>query len=226
MRRRNGTVAVLFDIDGTLISTGGAGAVAWQHAFERLHGIPADIAQFTDAGMTDPEVGRLTFSRVLGRDPTYCELEALLAKRLEFLPQAIAEAPHYRVLPGVERLLPELVEAGYLVGLTTGGTEPAARVKLGRADLNGYFSFGGYGSDSADRAELTACGVARAGELHGRPLERHECLVVGDTPLDIEAARAAGATSVGVASRKFSAGELRAAGADHVLESLEDELPL
>jgi phosphoglycolate phosphatase len=225
VRPRNGTVAVLFDIDGTLISTGGAGAVAWRHAFERLHGIPADIAQFTDAGMTDPEVGRLTFVRVLEREPTACELDALLAKRLLFLPQAIAEAPNYRVLPGVERLLAELAEAGYLVGLATGGTEPAARVKLARADLNRYFSFGGYGSDSPDRAELTARGIERAGSLHGRLLGRRECLVVGDTPLDVEAARAAGATAVGVATGKFSAADLRAAGADHVLESLEEELP-
>jgi phosphoglycolate phosphatase-like HAD superfamily hydrolase len=217
---------VLFAIDGTLITTGGAGAVAWRLAFEKLHGIPADIGRFSDAGVTDPEVGRLTFTQVIGRDPTCDELDRLMAKRLEFLPQVIAEAPSYRVLPGVETLLPELVAAGYLVGLTTGGTEPAARVKLARADLNKYFSFGGYGSDSPDRAELTARGVERAGAIHGRALDRHECLVVGDTPLDIEAAQAAGATAVGVASGKFTVQQLSEAGADHVLASLEEELPL
>ena len=61
-------VAVLFDIDGTLITTGGAGARSWRHAFQDIYGIPADIGRFTDAGMTDPEVGRLTFVGVIGRD--------------------------------------------------------------------------------------------------------------------------------------------------------------
>ena len=61
---------LLFDIDGTLVSTGGAGAVAWKQAFEELHGIPADIGEFTDAGMTDPDVGARTFEAVIGREPT------------------------------------------------------------------------------------------------------------------------------------------------------------
>ena len=67
---------LLFDIDGTLVSTGGAGAVAWRRAFEELHGIPADIGKFTDAGMTDPDVGAKTFEAVLGRRPTAVELAA------------------------------------------------------------------------------------------------------------------------------------------------------
>src|SRR6266508_1575586 len=62
-------IAILFDIDGTLITTGGAGAVAWRLAFEELYGIPADIGMFSDAGMTDPEVGRKTFAAVIGHDP-------------------------------------------------------------------------------------------------------------------------------------------------------------
>jgi beta-phosphoglucomutase-like phosphatase (HAD superfamily) len=71
-------VAVLFDIDGTLVTTGGAGARSWRHAFQGLYGIPADIGRFTDAGMTDPEVGRLTFVGVIGRDPTPEEMAALI----------------------------------------------------------------------------------------------------------------------------------------------------
>jgi phosphoglycolate phosphatase-like HAD superfamily hydrolase len=219
---RNGTVAVLFDVDGTLISTGGAGAVAWRLAFEHLYGIPADIGTFTDAGMTDPEVGRLTFVNVIGREPSAGELRRVMWKRLDFLPEAVAASDGYCVLAGVELALARLARDGYLLGLTTGGVEAAARIKLERAGLNRWFSFGGYGSDSADRAELTRLAVERAGLAH----DPGRCAVVGDTPLDIAAAHAAGALAIGVATGSFGAGELRAAGADHVLASLEEELPL
>jgi beta-phosphoglucomutase-like phosphatase (HAD superfamily) len=227
---RNGAdgkvVAVLFDIDGTLITTGGAGAVAWRLAFDELYGIPADIGRFTDNGMTDPEVGRRTFASVLGREPSPAELARLLAVRLEHLPRAIAESDGYRVLAGVQQLLPQLVSRGYLVGLTTGGIEAAARFKLARAGLNRYFPFGGFGSDSTDRTVLTRRAVERAGGLNGGAVDPAACLVVGDTPLDVAAAQGAGAVSVAVASGHYTVAELRAAGADHVLTSLEEELPL
>jgi phosphoglycolate phosphatase len=213
------TVAVLFDIDGTLITTGGAGAVAWRHAFEELYGVPADIGQFSDAGMTDPEVGSRTFASVIGR-------ARLLSVRLEYLPQAVADAPGYRVLRGVEELLPRLTEEGFLLGLTTGGTESAARFKLARAGLNRWFAFGGYGSDSTDRTVLTKRAIERAGGLYGERLDPSRCLVVGDTPLDVHAARGAGAVAVAVASGHFDAETLGEAGADHVLTSLEEALPL
>jgi phosphoglycolate phosphatase len=220
------TAAILFDIDGTLITTGGAGATSWRLAFEELYGIPADIGRFSDNGMTDPEVGRRTFESVIGREPTAHELAQLLAVRLEHLPRAVAESAGYRVLPGVERLLPRLAGSGYLLGLTTGGTESAARFKLARAGLNRYFAFGGYGSDSTDRTELTRRAVERATLLHGDSLAPENCLVVGDTPLDVAAARGAGAVSVAVASGHYDAARLREAGADHVLDSLEEGLPL
>lgn len=217
--------AILFDIDGTLITTGGAGAVAWRRAFDDLYGIPADIGRFSDAGMTDPDVGRRTFEAVVGHAPSSAELARVLAKRLEHLPQAVAESAGYRVLDGVEETLPSLAAAGFLLGLTTGGVEAAAHIKLARANLSRWFCFGGYGSDSADRAELTRIAVRRAEAILGIPVNTCHMLVVGDTPRDIDAARAAGATSVGVASGHFTAAELRAARADYVLESLREELP-
>jgi phosphoglycolate phosphatase-like HAD superfamily hydrolase len=218
-------LAILFDIDGTLIDSGGAGAESWRRAFDELYGIPADIGQYTDAGMTDPEVGRLTFVNVLGREPTPEEQATLMAKRLEHLPDAVRESERYRVLPGVKQTLEKLRDAGFLLGLTTGGVEAAAHMKLERGALNRFFTFGGYGSDSPDRTELTRRAIERAEETLGKPLDPKQVLVVGDTPLDIEAAHAAGAMAVGVASGRYSAEQLGEAGADYVLESLEEELP-
>jgi phosphoglycolate phosphatase len=217
--------AILFDIDGTLISSGGAGTVAWRLAFDDLYGIPADIGEYTDAGMTDPEVGRLTFENVIRRLPTADEMAALIAKRTAYLPQAVAESKGYRVLDGVPETLERLTHSGYLLGLTTGGIEAAAHIKLARADLNKYFPFGGYGSDSSDRAELTNRAIERAEVILGEPVDRGRVLVVGDTPLDVDAAHAVGAVAVGVASGSFDEEQLRAAGADYVLPSLRTELP-
>jgi phosphoglycolate phosphatase len=218
-------LAILFDIDSTLINSGGAGAESWRRAFDELYGIPADIGQYTDAGMTDPEVGRLTFAKVLGHDPTPDELATVMAKRLEHLPDAVRESEGYRVLPGVEQTLERLRDGGYLLGLTTGGVEAAAHMKLDRGGLNRFFTFGGYGSDSPDRTELTRRALERAEKILGKPLDPKQVLVVGDTPLDIDAAHTAGAVALGVASGHYSADQLREAGADHVLESLEEELP-
>jgi phosphoglycolate phosphatase len=218
--------AVLFDIDGTLITTGGAGAVAWRRAFDGLYGIPADIGAYTDAGMTDPEVGRETFRQVIGRDPGDDELAVLMDARLRQLPRAVEESAGYRVLDGVRALLPRLTAGGHLLGLTTGGTESAARIKLARGGLNGFFAFGGFGSDSADRGELTRRAIERAAAIHRNGLRPADCLVVGDTPHDVEAAHQAGAVAVAVASGRFDVDELAAAAADHVLASLEKGLPL
>ncbi len=218
-------IAILFDIDGTLITTGGAGAVAWRLAFEELYGIPADIGMFSDAGMTDPEVGRKTFAAVIGHEPEPRELARVMAMRLKYLPQAVADSKGYRVLDGVEELLPRLVDEGYLLGLTTGGTDSAAHIKLGRANLARWFTFGGYGSDSTDRTELTRRAIERAGMLLGVNLDPQQALVVGDTPLDIAAAHGAGAVGVGVASGHFTAAQLEESGADVVLETLREPLP-
>lgn len=219
-------LAVLFDIDGTLITTGGAGAVAWRRAFEELYGIPADIGAFSDAGMTDPAVGRATFTHTVGHEPSDGELDRVMASRLRHLPQAVAESEGYRVLEGVVELLPRLAARGLLLGLTTGGVEPAARIKLERAGLNGFFGFGGFGSDSEDRTELTRRAIERAAAVDRNGLRARHCLVVGDTPLDISAAHGAGAIAVAVASGHYTVDELAAAGADHVIASLEEGLPL
>jgi phosphoglycolate phosphatase len=219
-------IAILFDIDGTLLVTGGAGAASWRLAFDELYGIPADIGKFTDAGMTDPDVGRKTFEAVLNRKPERKEFTRLLERRLHYLHTTVAESEHYRVLPGVEELLPKLIEGGYLLGLVTGNVEAAAHIKLHRAQLNRFFSFGGYGSDSTDRGELTKIALKRASLVYGEPVPAAQAIAVGDTPHDVEGAHAAGIACVGVGSDKFTVEQLRKAGADYAIASLVEGLPL
>jgi phosphoglycolate phosphatase len=218
-------IAILFDVDGTLISTGGAGTRSWRWAFEVLHGVPADIGEHSEAGMTDPVVGRTTFREVIGREPTDHELARLMAGYLERLPVEVSASERYRVLAGVDELLPRLQAAGMLLGIVTGALEAAAHIKLARGGLDRFFTFGGYGSDSDDRSELTRIAIDRAGAILRRTVAPPSVYVVGDTPRDIEAARSLGAVAVGVASGKYSTEELRRAGSTFVLGSLEDPMP-
>jgi phosphoglycolate phosphatase-like HAD superfamily hydrolase len=218
-------LAILFDVDGTLIISGGAGADSWRLAFDELYRIPADIGKFTDTGMTDPDVGRKTFEAVLHREPAPAEFSKLLERRLHYLHQTVRESKHYQVLDGVAELLPKLLAEGYLLGLVTGNLEAAAHIKMHRGKLNRFFSFGGYGSDSSDRAEVTRIALRRAALVFGAELGPERCVVVGDTPHDADAAHAAGIACVGVASHNFNAEQLREGGADWVIESLKDGLP-
>ncbi len=173
--------------------------------------------------MTDPEVGRLTFVGAVGREPTDEEMARLVAAYVERVPHEVETSPGYKVLPGVVDTLTKLRDDGVLLGLTTGGLEQVAHAKLSRGDLNKFFTFGGYGSDSPDRAELTRRGIERANEILKKSLSRDEVFVVGDTPLDVKAAHDADSTAVGVASGSNSVDELK--DADYVLASLEEPFP-
>jgi phosphoglycolate phosphatase-like HAD superfamily hydrolase len=108
----------------------------------------------------------------------------------------------------------------------TGNLERSAHTKLHRARLNRYFSFGGYASDSRDRDEVTRIALRKAALVYGAPLRAEDALVLGDTPHDVTSAHAAGIQCVGVASHQYDADQLRDAGADYVIESLEEDLPL
>ena len=217
---------LLFDIDGTLVTTGGAGAVAWRQAFEELHGIPADIGKFTDAGMTDPDVGAKTFEAVIGRPPSAEELAQIVQRRLEHLPEAVASSEGYKVLPGVPERLKQLSRAGHLLGLITGNGDGAAFIKLARGDLMRWFTFGAYASAGLDRPGIVRQAIARGEAMLGQDVPNEQIFVIGDTPLDISAAHAAGCTAIGVATGHFDADALEEAGADHVVATLEEELPL
>lgn len=217
--------AVLFDIDGTLLVTGGAGAVAWQRAFREMHGVDANIDEHTHAGMTDPEIAAIVFREVIGREGTAAERAEAIAGYLSHLQQAVEESQGYRVMPGIEELLPRLAGEGVLLGIVTGNIEAAAHVKLARGDLNRFFAFGGYGSDSSDRTELTKKAVERGGQVAGKPLDPTTTIGVGDTPRDVKACHGAGIRVVGVATGKYSVEELEEAGADWAIEDVRSGFP-
>ena len=119
-----------------------------------------------------------------------------------------------------------MIDDGIMLGLTTGNVEEAAHIKLARANLNRYFSFGGYGSDSPDRTELTKKALERAELVSGDTLDLARCFSCGDTPRDVEAGHGAGIRVVGVATGEYTTEELVEAGADAVIHSLVEGLPL
>ena len=218
--------AVLFDIDGTLLHTGGAGAEAWQRAFRELYELEANIEEHTHAGMTDPEIAEIVFREVLGRDGSDVERAEAIGCYLGHLAEAVAESEGYFVIPGIEELLPRLVEEGILLGVVTGNIESAAHIKLGRGDLNKYFAFGGYGSDSRSRTELTKRALGRGAEVSGTALDRDQTIAIGDTPRDVKAGHGAGIHVVGVATGSYSVAELKEAGADWAIENVTEGFPV
>ncbi|HSS42288.1 MAG TPA: HAD family hydrolase [Solirubrobacterales bacterium] len=217
--------AILFDIDGTLLHTGGAGAVAWQRAFLELYEVEANIEEHTHAGMTDPEIAEIVFREVLGRDGSDVERAEAIGCYLGHLANAVAESDGYFVIEGIEELLPRLVEEGILLGVVTGNIEPAAQIKLARGDLNKYFTFGGYGSDSRSRTALTKKALERGAEVSGKPLDLERTIAVGDTPRDVKAGHGAGIKVVGVATGSYSVEELKESGADWAIENVKAGFP-
>lgn len=217
--------AILFDIDGTLLHTGGAGAVAWQRAFLELYEVEANIEEHTHAGMTDPEIAEIVFREVLGRDGSDVERAEAIGCYLGHLANAVAESEGYFVIPGIEELLPRLVEQGVLLGIVTGNIEPAAHIKLARGDLDKYFAFGGYGSDSRSRTALTKKALERGAEVSGAPLDLEQTIAVGDTPRDVKAGHGAGIHVVGVATGSYSVEELKDAGADWAIPDVGSGFP-
>jgi phosphoglycolate phosphatase-like HAD superfamily hydrolase len=128
-------------------------------------------------------------------------------------------------MPGIEELLPRLIEDGLLLGLVTGNIEAAAHIKLARGRLNRFFSFGGYGSDSADRTEVAKTALQRGALVSGGTLADGACIAVGDTPRDVKAGHGAGIKVVGVATGSYATDQLKQAGADWAITQVSDGFP-
>jgi phosphoglycolate phosphatase len=213
---------LLFDVDGTLLSAGGAGRRALERAFAAHCGEAEPLRGIQFNGMTDPGIVRTGIER-LGRDADAVLIEAILDDYLTLLPAELAATAGPHVYPGVAALLEVLVATRHLaVGLGTGNLQGGARLKLTHAGLDGYFAFGGFGSDHEERAELLRLGAARGAARLGVAPADCRVVVIGDTPRDVAAARAIGAATLGVATGGFPVVSLRAAGATWAVADLAD----
>lgn len=212
---------LLFDIDGTLVTTGGAGRRAMALAFEAVCGDAHALDGIKLGGMTDRLILREGLTRI-GRafdEPTF---ERLIEVYLGHLTREVAVSPGYVVFPGVQAILDRCAATDAAMGLGTGNVSKGAYTKLERADLGRYFQFGGFGCDAEDRSELIRIAATRGAEALGEELANCRTVVIGDTPRDVQAAHANGAVCLAVSTGSFDAETLRAAGADWTVESLED----
>ncbi len=219
---------LLFDIDGTLLSGDGAGRRAMEDAFAHVLGDAHPLTTFSFAGMTDPAIVRAGL-RAMSIDPgRHPELiEAVLDDYLARLPPTIAATKAYRLHVGVAALLDAIATRdGLAIGLGTGNLERGAEHKLVPLGVWDRFAFGGYGSDSEDRPALLEVGARRGAARLGVARDRCDVVVIGDTPLDVAAAKAIGAASIAVATSVFTADALRATGAELVVDDLTDPAAL
>lgn len=215
---------VLFDIDGTLVLTGGAGLRAMNRACEDLLGVPDALSGILVAGRTDRIILGDVVAR-LGRTMDVALLNGLRDRYVGYLREEI-HLPGMgvkAVMPGIRLLLDALVARDDIfVGLLTGNFEAGAQIKLEHFDLWKYFRCGAYGDDAADRNALVPFAVDRARACGLPDLAPEHIVVVGDTPHDVACARAVDAVPVGVATGSFSEDALRASGADVVFGDLSD----
>ncbi len=220
---------VLFDVDGTLVSTGGAGRRAMEDAFEAVCGRRDACEAIAFAGSTDRAIVRAGL-RAAGCPDDAAWVERVLDVYLERLPVHLARASAYRVHPGVVELLDALAAAAdagapLTFGLGTGNVEAGARAKLRpAAGLDRRFTFGGFGCDAEDRAELLRVGLRRGAARLGEAPEACRAVVVGDTARDVAAAHAVGAECLAVATGFGSPESLQEAEA--VVSGLDDPLAL
>lgn len=200
---------VLFDIDGTLIQSGGAGEKAFGRVCETEFGVPNGTARLQFAGRTDPSIVRDFFQQ------HHIALSADNFQR--FFDRYVFQLDHLlgeldgSVLPGVHEMIRELsaLPRPPLIGLLTGNIRLGAQIKLGHYRLWDFFRTGGFGDDHEDRNQIAVVARERASRVLRGSLDGGEILVIGDTPRDIECAKAIGARSLAVATGKYSTHQLQ-----------------
>ncbi|MDA1094286.1 MAG: HAD family hydrolase [Acidobacteria bacterium] len=214
---------LLFDIDGTLLLSGRAGYRALTAAFQELFGVERGFDQVPVAGMTDELILTDALARAgVTADATareqfhrrYCEL---------FVDEIHLPGPRKGLMPGVFPLLERLSQLAQVrCGLVTGNFARPARIKLEHFDLCRFFHFGAYGDDAPVRDDLVPIAIERAGRAGVSVEAARDVLVIGDTPLDVQCAMAAGARSIAVATGSYDLASLRQTQADAVLADLSD----
>lgn len=216
---------LLFDLDGTIMLSGGAGMRAMSRAFLERYGLSDAFRDIVPDGKTDPiifrEIIRTRGLQVTDEAQAIRELAGIYEKHLHV---EMLISPNARLMPGILEILEALSRRpDFLLGLLTGNFENTAKIKLARFDLNRFFRFGAFASDHDVRAELVPIAIAHAERVAGQPigLGRH-VIVIGDTPLDVRCALDNNATAIGVATANFSAEILLASGAHLCFENFLD----
>lgn len=216
---------VLFDIDGTLLWTDGAGRRAVHQALEDIFGaLPPDGHEFD--GKTDPQIVR-ELMRLAGvaDDAIDARLPDALGRYVELLQRELAAADHTgQTFPGIAVLLDALeAREDVMLGLLTGNVHEGALAKLKAVGIrNERFRIGAFGSDHAARSELPAIARARAESLLGHAVAGGDVVVIGDTPADMHCGNGIGARAIGVATGRYSVAELTACGPAGVFPDLSD----
>ena len=219
---------ILFDIDGTLLWTDGAGRRAVGAALRDETGSTGPIDTYRLDGKTDPVIVRELLELAGHPDPADpARIAAVCDRYVARLEEELGRSNQARLLPGVRELLAALEPAerdgAAMVGLLTGNIERGAVLKLRAAGLEPRrFRVGAYGSDSAVRAELPAIAAARARALVARDFAGSSIVIMGDTPADVDCGRPIGARTIGVATGHFDVPALQRAGAAAVLADLAD----
>jgi len=218
---------VLFDIDGTLLLTHGAGMRALNRAFEINDVLPDAVKAVHPDGKTDPQIVR-EIMKACGRDAE-CTNEmfaSFFTSYLSFLKEEMAACTQLRIMPGVRELLARLSgEPDFCVGVATGNVEEGAWLKLRYARLHSFFHFGGFGSDAEDRTEVIRQAITR-GTAMVAPRSVEAAFVIGDTPRDIIHGKAAAARTIAVATGTYSLETLRQHEPDLALATLEEIEPV
>jgi phosphoglycolate phosphatase len=215
----------LFDIDGTLLNSGGAGKIAIETALVEDFGVELSAEAVTYSGRTDCAISR-DLRRLHGVADTPENGRRLVAGYLRRLPAALA-SHHGRVLPGIAGLLDVLLERDDVeVGLLTGNIRAGAEAKLGFFGLFHHFAFGGFGDHHFDRDDVAREALAVIGQRLGSATRPERIWVIGDTPLDVQCARAIGARAVAVATGWHTQDQLRATEPDLLVADFADHAPL
>lgn len=206
----------LFDVDGTLVTARGAGRRALTRALQAVYGVTGPVDDYDFRGKTDPRIVLdLMAAAGLPEPAVRAGLDACFEAYIAELGRLLADGHPVQVLPGVAEVVGALAARDdAVVGLLTGNIAAGARLKLGPTGLWPLFRVGAFGSDDADRRRLPAVARARAQALTGRDIPYDRVTIVGDTPLDVDCARACGARAVAVATGFHPAPELAACRPD------------